>query len=80
VQGGAFPDQAQAVARLATVREALGEEVLKRHPQFIMPVALPSGETMYRARLSRFANEAQAKSICQKLKKSSIDCWDVRAQ
>ncbi len=80
VQVGAFPDQAQAVARLESVKEALGEAMLKSHPQFIMPVSLPSGVVMYRARLSRFADEAQAKSACQKLQLSGIECWGIRAQ
>ncbi len=53
---------------------------MKAHPEFIMPVALPTGVTMFRARLSRFADEAQAKSACKRLKRSGIDCWDIRAQ
>ncbi len=80
VQVGAFPDQAQAKQRLENVKQALGAAVMKAHPEFIMPVALPTGVTMFRARLSRFADEAQAKSACKRLKRSGIDCWDIRAQ
>jgi D-alanyl-D-alanine carboxypeptidase len=80
VQVGAFPDQAQAEQRLQSVKEALGSAVIKAHPEFIMPVSLPKGVTMFRARLSRFADEAQAKSACRKLKRSGIECWDIRAQ
>ncbi len=80
VQVGAFPDQAQAEERLESVKQALDPGLLKQHPQFIMPVALPTGVTMFRARLSRFASEAQAKSACKQLKRSGIECWDIRAQ
>ncbi len=80
VQVGAFPDQEQARQRLESVKRALGAAVMKDHPEFIMTVALPTGVTMFRARLSRFANEAQAKAACKQLKRSSIECWDIRAQ
>ncbi len=80
VQVGAFPDQAQAEQRLESVKQALGPALIKAHPQFIMPVALPTGVTMFRARLSRFADEGQAKSACKRLKRSGIECWDIRAQ
>ena len=80
VQVGSFPDEAQATQRLETVRQALGPSQLKAHPEFVMPVALPGGVTMYRARLSRFADEAQAKSACKKLRTSGIECWDMRAR
>lgn len=80
VQVGSFPDQAQARQRLESVKETLGSALMKAHPEFIMPVALPSGVTMYRARLSRFADDAQAKAACKKLKRSGIDCWEIRAQ
>jgi D-alanyl-D-alanine carboxypeptidase len=62
------------------VKEALEPGLLKQHPQFIMTVALPTGVTMFRARLSRFASEAQAKSACKQIKRSGIECWDIRAQ
>jgi len=80
VQVGAFPDQAQAEQRLERVRQALGPALIKAHPEFIMTVALPTGVTMFRARLSRFTDEAQAKSTCKRLKRSGIECWDIRAQ
>jgi D-alanyl-D-alanine carboxypeptidase len=79
VQVGAFADQEQARERLHSVRETLGAAMLKAHPEFIMPVSLPSGVTMFRARLSRFSDEAQAKATCKRLKKSGIECWDIRA-
>ncbi len=79
VQVGAFSDQAQAQERLDDVKEALGAAVLNAHPQFIMPVSLPSGVTMFRARLSRFAGEAQAKAICRRLKRSGIECLGLSA-
>ena len=80
VQVGSFPDEAQAAQRLENVKQTLGPGLLKAHPDFVMPVALPSGVTMYRARLSRFADEAQAKSACKKLRNSGIECWDMRAR
>jgi D-alanyl-D-alanine carboxypeptidase len=80
VQVGAFPNQEEARARLASVKAALGPAEMHAHPEFIMPVALPTGVTMFRARLSRFASEAQAKSACKQLKRSGIECWDIRAQ
>jgi D-alanyl-D-alanine carboxypeptidase len=80
IQVGAFSDQAQAEERIASVKQALGSGMLKAHPEFIMQIALPSGVTMYRARLSRFADEAAAKSACRKLKRSGIECWDIKAQ
>jgi len=79
VQVGAFADQEQAKERLQSVKQALGAETLKAHPEFIMPVSLPTGVTMFRARLSRFTDEAQAKAACKRLKKSGIECWDIRA-
>jgi D-alanyl-D-alanine carboxypeptidase len=79
VQVGAFPNEEQAQERLQSVREALGSSVMKAHPEFIMTVALPTGVTMFRARLSRFASEAQAKSTCKLLKRSGFDCWDIHA-
>ncbi len=80
VQVGAFADQAQAEERLQSVKQTLGAGVVKAHPEFIMPVSLPTGVTMFRARLSRFSDEAQAKSTCKRLKSSGIECWDIRAQ
>ncbi len=80
IQVGAFADLEQAKERLANVKEALGAAVLKRHPEFIMPVAMPSGTTMFRARLSRFPDEGQAKAACKQLKRNGIECWDIRAQ
>ncbi|MFZ1109451.1 MAG: D-alanyl-D-alanine carboxypeptidase [Rhodomicrobium sp.] len=80
VQVGAFPNEDQAQERLQSVKQALGLAVIKAHPEFIMTVALPTGVTMFRARLSRFASEAQAKSTCKQLKRSGFDCWDIRAQ
>lgn len=80
VQVGAFADQSQAEQRLQSVKQALGAAVVKAHPEFIMTVSMPTGVTMFRARLSRFANEAQAKSACRQLKRSGIECWDIRAQ
>ena len=80
VQVGSFPDEAQAAGRLDDVKQTLGSALLKAHPKFIAPVSLPSGATMYRARLARFANEAQAKSACKKLRSAGIECWDIRAQ
>ncbi len=77
IQAGAFTDEAQAKERLGLVREALGAGALKVHPDFIMRVTLPNGMTMYRARLGRFANEAQATMACRQLKKSGIDCWGI---
>ncbi|MBJ7542851.1 D-alanyl-D-alanine carboxypeptidase [Rhodomicrobium udaipurense] len=79
VQVGAFPDHSQAQLRLESVRQALGPAFCKSHPDFIMPVSLSSGATMFRARFARFDNEAQAKSVCQKLKRSGIECMNVRA-
>ncbi|MGA9267503.1 MAG: D-alanyl-D-alanine carboxypeptidase [Rhodomicrobium sp.] len=80
VQVGSFADEAQAAQRLESVKETLGAAVLKAHPEFVVPVALSSGVTMYRARLGRFADESQAKSACKKLRKSGIECWDMRAR
>jgi D-alanyl-D-alanine carboxypeptidase len=80
VQVGAFADREQAQERLESVKQVLGNAALKTHPEFIMPVSLPTGATMFRARLSRFADEAQAKAACKRLKKSGIECWDIRAQ
>ena len=80
VQVGSFADEAQAAQRLEGVKQALGAAALKAHPEFVVPVALSSGVTMYRARLGRFADEAQAKSACKKLRNSGIECWDMRAR
>jgi D-alanyl-D-alanine carboxypeptidase len=80
VQVGSFADEAQAAQRLESVKQTLGTAALKAHPEFVVPVALSSGVTMYRARLARFADEAQAKSACQKLRNSGIECWDMRAR
>jgi D-alanyl-D-alanine carboxypeptidase len=80
VQVGSFADEAQAAQRLESVNQALGSALLKTHPEFVVPVVLPSGVTMYRARLGRFADESQAKSACKKLRKSGIECWDMRAR
>jgi D-alanyl-D-alanine carboxypeptidase len=80
VQVGSFADEAQAAQRLESVKQTLGAAVLKAHPEFVVPVALSSGVTMYRARLGRFADESQAKSACKKLRKSGIECWDMRAR
>ncbi len=80
VQVGAFADREQAQERLESVKQVLGTAALRTHPEFIMPVSLPTGVTMFRARLSRFADEAQAKAACKRLKKSGIECWDIRAQ
>jgi D-alanyl-D-alanine carboxypeptidase len=77
IQAGAFSDEAQAKERLDLVREALGASALKAHPDFIMRITLPNGITMYRARLGRFANEAQVAAACRQLKKSGIDCWGI---
>jgi D-alanyl-D-alanine carboxypeptidase len=80
VQVGAFPNEVEAQERLQSVKQSLGQAVMKAHPEFIMTVALPTGVTMYRARLSRFASEAQAKSTCKQLKRSGFECWDIHAQ
>jgi D-alanyl-D-alanine carboxypeptidase len=80
VQVGAFSDREQAQERLESVKQALGGAAFKTHPEFIMPVSLPTGATMFRARLSRFADEAQAKAVCKRLKRSGFECWDIRAQ
>ncbi len=80
IQVGAFADQAQAEERIASAKEALGSRALKAHPEFIMQISLASGTTMYRARFSRFADEASAKSACKKLKRSGIECLDIRTQ
>jgi D-alanyl-D-alanine carboxypeptidase len=80
VQVGAFADREQAQERLENVKQVLGAAALKTHPEFIMPVSLPTGATMFRARLSRYADEAQAKAACKRLKKNGIECWDIRAQ
>jgi D-alanyl-D-alanine carboxypeptidase len=80
IQVGAFADRDQAKERLENVKEALGAAMLKHHPEFIMPVSMPSGGTMFRARLSRFADEGEAKAACKRLKRSGIECWDIRAQ
>jgi D-alanyl-D-alanine carboxypeptidase len=80
VQVGAFADRGQAQERLESVKQVLGTAAVRTHPEFIMPVSLPTGVTMFRARLSRFADEAQAKAACKRLKKSGIECWDIRAQ
>ncbi len=80
VQVGAFADRDQAKQRLESVKEALGAATLKAHPEFIMPVSLPAGVTMFRARLSRFGDEAQAKAACKRLKKHGIECWDIRVE
>jgi D-alanyl-D-alanine carboxypeptidase len=80
VQVGSFADEAQAAQRLESVNQALGPALLKTHPEFVVPVVLPSGVTMYRARLGRFADESQAKSACKKLRNSGIECWDMRAR
>ena len=77
IQAGAFTDEAQAKERLESVKEALGAEILKAHPDFIMRVTLGNGTTMYRARLGRFVSEAQASVACKRLKKSGIDCWGI---
>ncbi len=77
IQAGAFPDEAQAKERLQNVKEALGDDVLKAHPEFIMPVTLANGTTMYRARLGRFVSDAQAAVACKRLKKSGIECWSM---
>jgi hypothetical protein len=52
---------------------------MNAHPEFIVPVPLPSGQTMFRARLSRFASADGAKATCHGLKRSGIECWDIRA-
>jgi D-alanyl-D-alanine carboxypeptidase len=80
VQVGSFADEGQAAQRLESVHQALGPALLKTHPEFVVPVVLPSGVTMYRARLGRFADESQAKSACKKLRNSGIECWDMRAR
>jgi len=80
VQVGSFADEAQAAQRLESVNQVLGPALLKTHPEFVVPVVLPSGVTMYRARLGRFADEAQAKSACKKLRNNGIECWDMRAR
>ncbi len=77
IQAGAFPDEAQAKERLQSVKEALGDDVLKAHPEFIMQVTLANGTTMYRARLGRFVSDAQAAVACKRLKKSGIECWSM---
>ncbi len=79
VQVGAFANQDQAEERLESVKQALGAATLKAHPEFIMPVSTPAGETKFRARLTRFKNEEQAQDACKRLKKSGIECWGVRA-
>jgi D-alanyl-D-alanine carboxypeptidase len=80
IQVGAFPDQAQAEQRLESVKEMLGNRMIKAHPEFVMQISLPAGTTMFRARLSRFADEAQAKSVCKTLRHSGIECMDIKAQ
>ena len=80
IQVGAFPDREKAKERLESVKEALGAAMLQAHPEFIVPVTMPSGGVMFRARLSRFGDEAQAKAACKRLKKSGIECWDIRAE
>jgi D-alanyl-D-alanine carboxypeptidase len=77
IQAGAFPDEAQAKQRLIRVKEALGADALKSHPEFIMTVTLANGTVMYRARLGRFASEAQASAACRRLKQNSIECWGI---
>ena len=42
-----------------------------------MRIALPNGITMYRARLGRFASDAQASAACKRLKKSGIECSGI---
>ncbi|MBT3069977.1 D-alanyl-D-alanine carboxypeptidase [Rhodomicrobium sp. Az07] len=79
VQVGAFPEKSQAQLRLESVRQALGPAFCKSHPDFIMPVSLASGATMFRARFARFDDETKAKSVCRKLKRSGIECMNVRA-
>jgi D-alanyl-D-alanine carboxypeptidase len=77
IQAGAFPDEEQARQRLEKVRTALGAGTVKEHPEFIMRITLPNGTLMYRARLGRFASEAQASAACRRLKQNSIECWGI---
>ena len=79
IQTGAFSSREEALARLESVRQALGAATMKAHPEFIMPVSLTSGQTMFRARLGRFASADDAKAICRRLKHSGIECWDIHA-
>jgi D-alanyl-D-alanine carboxypeptidase len=79
IQVGAFADQAQAEQRLESVKEMLGNGMIKAHPEFVMQVSL-KGTTMFRARLSHFSDEAQAKSACKRLKRNGIECMDIKAQ
>ncbi len=80
VQVGSFADEVQAAQRLAIVKQTLGPGLVKAHPEFVVSAVLPSGVTMYRARLARFADEAQAKVACKKLRTSGIECWEMRAR
>jgi D-alanyl-D-alanine carboxypeptidase len=80
VQVGAFADREQARERLESVKQTLGAAAMKAHPEFIMPVSLPSGVTMFRARLSRFSDQTQAKAACKRIKSSGIECIDMHAE
>ncbi len=69
VQVGSFADEAQAAQRLESVNQTLGSALVKTHPEFVVPVVLPSGVTMYRARLGRFADRVAGEVCVQKAEK-----------
>ena len=69
VQVGSFADEAQAAQRLESVNQALGPALIKTHPEFVVPVVLPSGVTMYRARLGRFRGRVAGEVRVQKAEK-----------
>ena len=78
IQLGAFPSPFDAEARLRKAIEYLGLPVGEAHPAIIAAVPLPNGVVMFRARLTKFVDEAQAKGACKLLKQQAMECWDIR--
>ena len=78
IQIGAFTNQAQANAQLATYAEK-SMDVLGQAARSVAPFKAVDGHTMYRARFGPFP-EREARNVCSRLSQRGQTCFAVVAQ
>ena len=75
IQIGAVPTQAGAEALLEKAQATMGPVLASLQP--VTQAVESGGDTLYRARFSGFADKAEARAICTKLKRKDFSCLAV---
>ena len=75
IQIGAVPTQEGAEALLEKAQASLGPVLASLHP--VTQAVEHGGDTLYRARFSGFADKAEARATCSKLKSKDFSCLAV---